>query len=108
MREAAESDRLLYVAMTRAEEHLVLSCSGDAELSGWAACLESSWRLNLSAPWDGPREEHIDSVSVRVICTDRPPAPASRPQPPWRTPRNDSGPPAALPPVLCHSPLKRA
>ena len=77
-REEAESNRLLYVAMTRAEEHLVLSCSGPARLANWAKYLESNWRLNLQAPWDGPREERITAVdgtsfTARVVCTDRPP-----------------------------------
>jgi len=77
-KEAAESNRLLYVAMTRAKEHLVLSCSGAGKLANWAKYLESSWRLNLEAPWDGPREERITgadgaSFTARAVCTDRPP-----------------------------------
>jgi ATP-dependent exoDNAse (exonuclease V) beta subunit len=80
-REEAESNRLLYVAMTRAEEHLVLSCSG--KLTNWAGYLESSWRLALEEPRDGPREERISapdgsSFAVRVLCTDRPPAPTAQ------------------------------
>jgi ATP-dependent exoDNAse (exonuclease V) beta subunit len=80
-REEAESNRLLYVAMTRAEEHLVLSCSG--KLSNWAGYLASSWGLALEEPGDGPREERIgaqdgSSFAVRVVCTDRPPTPTAQ------------------------------
>jgi ATP-dependent helicase/nuclease subunit A len=69
-KEAAESNRLLYVAMTRAEEHLVLSCSG--KLQNWAAYLEPNWGLKLQSP----REEPWVESGVRVLCTDQPPAPA--------------------------------
>ena len=51
MREEAESHRLLYVAMTRAEDHLVLSFSGP-RLQNWAAVVIDSLRLDLSAPRD--------------------------------------------------------
>ncbi len=34
-REAAEENRLLYVAMTRARDHLILSYAGKKRLSGW-------------------------------------------------------------------------
>jgi ATP-dependent helicase/nuclease subunit A len=82
-REDAESNRLLYVAMTRAEEHLVLSCSTSSKLSNWAAYLASSWGLALEEPADGPREERISapdgsSFAVRVLCTDRPPSPTAQ------------------------------
>ena len=89
-REAAESDRLLYVAMTRAEEHLVLSCSGK-KLVNWAAYLESSWGLSLDEPVE--RDTIVtapdgSAFAVRVLCADRPPAPSQQlslplaPQPP--------------------------
>ena len=76
-REQAESNRLLYVAMTRAEEHLVLSCSG--KLTNWAGYLTSSWGLALEQPSEDPREQRVSapdgsSFAVRVLCTDRPPA----------------------------------
>ena len=82
-REAAESNRLLYVAMTRAEEHLVLSCSGSGKLANWAGYLASSWNLPLDVPSDSPREHRIaapdgTTFTVRVLCTDRPPAPAQQ------------------------------
>ena len=71
-RDNAESNRLLYVAMTRAEEHLVLSCSG--KLTNWAEYLVSNWGLALEEPREGAREERVGSFAVRVVCTDRPPA----------------------------------
>ncbi len=76
LREEAETNRLLYVAMTRAEEHLVLSCSG--KLNNWAAYLASNWGLALDAPSDAPREERITApgggtFAVRVVCTNSPP-----------------------------------
>ena len=58
-RDTAESNRLLYVAMTRAKEHLVLSCSGSGKLPNWAAYLSSNWGLALDAPNNGPRNERI-------------------------------------------------
>jgi ATP-dependent exoDNAse (exonuclease V) beta subunit len=70
-RDNAESNRLLYVAMTRAEEHLVLSCSG--KLTNWAEYLVSNWGLALEEPREGAREERVGSFVVRVVCTDRPP-----------------------------------
>jgi ATP-dependent helicase/nuclease subunit A len=79
-KETKESNRLLYVAMTRAEEHLVLSCSGTAKLQNWAAYLEPEWRLDLQSPRQEPREEQVSApdgstFAVRVLCTDRPPVP---------------------------------
>ena len=76
-RETAESNRLLYVAMTRAKEHLVLSCSGKA--ANWAGYLASVWGLALDEPSDSPREERLTApdgseFAVRVMCVDRPPA----------------------------------
>jgi ATP-dependent exoDNAse (exonuclease V) beta subunit len=47
-REAEESNRLLYVAMTRAEEHLVLSLSHSGKLQNWAAAVQEKLGLNLN------------------------------------------------------------
>jgi ATP-dependent helicase/nuclease subunit A len=78
-RETAESNRLLYVAMTRAKEHLVLSCSG--KLANWAGYLASNWGLALEEPSssDRPREERLTApdgseFAVRVMCVDHSPA----------------------------------
>jgi ATP-dependent helicase/nuclease subunit A len=50
-REEEEGHRLLYVAMTRAEEHLVLSFSSDGKkLANWAELVRSSLDLDLAAP----------------------------------------------------------
>jgi ATP-dependent helicase/nuclease subunit A len=78
-RETAESNRLLYVAMTRAEEHLVLSCSTSGKLANWAGYLATNWGLALEEPSDRPREERLiapdgGEFTVRVLCVDRPPA----------------------------------
>lgn len=48
-REMQESNRLLYVAMTRAEEHLVLSLSHSGKTSqNWAAMLQAKLGLDLA------------------------------------------------------------
>jgi len=49
-REEQESDRLLYVAMTRAEEHLVLSFSGAPK--NWAQRIVSQLHLDIETPAD--------------------------------------------------------
>src|SRR4029077_2599008 len=49
-RETDEGNRLFYVSMTRAEEHLVLSYSVFGKRKEWAAALEESVDLDLSAP----------------------------------------------------------
>lgn len=55
-REREEADRLLYVAMTRAEEHLVLSASfrGDARKSHWCKLVFDRLGLN---PKEGSRDD---------------------------------------------------
>ncbi len=54
-REDLESHRLLYVAMTRAEEHLVLSWSRSARPHAWAGLVEGalglSWPDRAGTPW---------------------------------------------------------
>ena len=76
-REAEESDRLLYVAMTRAEQHLVLSFSGSGrKLANWAELVARHLKLDLTAP----RDELLtldapDSKpwKLRLLVTDRAP-----------------------------------
>jgi len=53
-REENESKRLLYVAMTRAEELLVLSFSGD-RVQNWAGTVAK----RLEVKWDGERDEVV-------------------------------------------------
>ena len=82
-REKEEGNRLFYVAMTRAEEHLVLSLSGNGKKAqNWAALLKESLGLDLETPGDqvvtitAPGGER---VPVWVRCVDAPPArPAAR------------------------------
>lgn len=64
-RERTEAERLLYVAMTRAEEHLILSASysGAAQKSGWAKTIFD--RLGLDpkeAPTEGLEERTLGDV----------------------------------------------
>jgi len=76
-REAEEANRLLYVAMTRAEQRLILSFSGNAKrLENWAGRVAASLNLNLEAPCD----EIVPHVSpygeewpLRVLIADRAP-----------------------------------
>jgi ATP-dependent exoDNAse (exonuclease V) beta subunit len=73
-RENEESHRLLYVAMTRAEQHLVLSFSGKPK--EWAKLVAD--KLNL--PLDTNRDEVLTRIapdgkpwSLRLLVTDRMP-----------------------------------
>ncbi|HEY2014938.1 MAG TPA: UvrD-helicase domain-containing protein, partial [Bryobacteraceae bacterium] len=77
VRERDESNRLLYVAMTRAEHHLVLSFSrNERKLTNWAAVVTDSLQLDP----DTPREEVVTYTApdgknwkARVFVTDRAP-----------------------------------
>jgi ATP-dependent helicase/nuclease subunit A len=75
-REKQESDRLLYVAMTRAEEHLVLSFSGTKKPANWAQVMIEKLYLDL----EEPREEVLTRLSpdgrewkLRLRVADRAP-----------------------------------
>ena len=75
-REDEESNRLLYVATTRAEEHLVLSFSGKP--AKWAKDVVG--RLGLDLDLAQPRDERLTKVApdgeewkMRVVVTDRAP-----------------------------------
>ncbi|MGA2593350.1 MAG: PD-(D/E)XK nuclease family protein, partial [Bryobacteraceae bacterium] len=76
-REKEEGHRLLYVAMTRAEEHLVLSLSsGGKKAQNWAAVLKESLGLDLETPRDQIvtiAAPHGQRVPIRVRCVDAPP-----------------------------------
>lgn len=82
-REEEESNRLLYVAMTRAEQHLVLSLSiSGRKRENWAKLVSSS--LNLD--FDQPRDERLtysapdgNPWELRLRVTDQPAAPLPRP-----------------------------
>ncbi len=58
-RDEAEGNRLLYVAMTRAEERLILSCSGKGKLKNWAERVAGALELKV----DEPRDEIVARVS---------------------------------------------
>lgn len=78
-KEKCESDRLLYVAMTRAEEHLVLSFSSKGiKPQNWAAKLKAGLSLDLHTPTNFPRIEEVSApdgalFAVRVLCADAAP-----------------------------------
>jgi ATP-dependent helicase/nuclease subunit A len=64
----AEENRLLYVGMTRAKEHLVLSWSTTKRRSGqWPALIAG--KLNL--PVTDPANEAVVVGGVRVLATDQ-------------------------------------
>jgi ATP-dependent exoDNAse (exonuclease V) beta subunit len=74
--ETDEGNRLFYVAMTRAEEHLVLSYSVFGKRKEWAAALESSLGLDLSVP--AQRVELVEAPNgerfpLRIFASDKPP-----------------------------------
>jgi ATP-dependent exoDNAse (exonuclease V) beta subunit len=75
-RENAESHRLLYVAMTRAEQHLVLTFSGKQQLKEWARLVADKLQL----PLDPCRDELLTRTApdgkpwnLRLLVTDRMP-----------------------------------
>jgi ATP-dependent exoDNAse (exonuclease V) beta subunit len=69
-RELEESHRLLYVAMTRAEEHLYMSFSGQRP-NNWAKVIVEAFGLDLETP----RDELVDGVRVRIIDRGTEPGP---------------------------------
>ena len=68
-REKEENSRLLYVAMTRAEEHLVLSAALAANVTGSARLLRDRLRLKLDQSDQAPREEERDGLRFRLFRT---------------------------------------
>lgn len=62
-REEQESNRLLYVAMTRAEEHLILSYSTDSKSQNWAAHVRKLLVKPFVIALDQP-------TNVRVVAPD--------------------------------------
>src|SRR4029077_16657155 len=73
-RESDEEDRLLYVAMTRAAEHLILSYScGKRRPSNWAKTVDEYFNLNKAASTPEPRIEERDGFSVSILVTDSDP-----------------------------------
>ncbi len=74
-RELEEADRLLYVAMTRAEQHLVLSFSGKKP-QHWAAIVAAKLGIDPETPCeeDLPRTAPDgEEWTLRLLVTDREP-----------------------------------
>jgi len=77
-RETHEANRLFYVAMTRAEEHLVFSYSSFGKRREWAAQLEAALSLDLSLPQQ--RVQQVDAPDgecfpLRILAVNTPPPP---------------------------------
>jgi len=83
-REEHEGNRLFYVAMTRAEEHLVFSYSSFGKQKEWAAAIEAALDLDLRTPQQRVQRMEApdgDSFGVRIFATDSlPPTHAPREQ----------------------------
>jgi ATP-dependent helicase/nuclease subunit A len=78
---AEEENRLLYVAMTRAEEHLVLSFAKNSRsVRNWAERVAGALRLDLVAA-DEPCVLDCAGFRARFLCADHcEPSPAADPQ----------------------------
>jgi len=77
-RESEEASRLLYVAMTRAEQHLVLSFSGKPAL--WAKTLAANLDLDCESECDRVLARHAPDGkewTLRLLVTARPPEPVT-------------------------------
>ncbi len=73
-REEQESNRLLYVAMTRAEEHLILSYSTDNKSQNWAGHVRKLLVKPFEIAFDKPAEVKVPAPDgrefvVRVLRT---------------------------------------
>ena len=75
-REKEENNRLLYVAMTRAEEHLVLSAALGTNVTGSARLLRDRLGLKLDQSDEVPREEEKDGLRFRLFRTGQDAEPA--------------------------------
>jgi ATP-dependent helicase/nuclease subunit A len=76
-REGEEANRLLYVAMTRAEERLVLSLSSTGKKIGnWAGHVVEKLGVDVAAPSDGvvtQNNPYLEDWKLRVLVADRAP-----------------------------------
>ena len=74
-RDKEEADRLLYVAMTRAEEHLILSASfgGQPQARGWAGRLKHKLGVDFKRIENKPRVQEKNGFSFRCHVTDQAP-----------------------------------
>ena len=75
-RETAESNRLFYVAMTRAEDHLVLSCSFGLKspIRNWAGALPSKLGIDCKTLDETPEVKTHGDLRFRLFRTDGDPA----------------------------------
>ena len=73
-REAEESNRLFYVAMTRAEEHLVLSasCGQAIRATHWARLIRDKLRLDFKQIGNVPQQREVNGLRFRLLQTDQP------------------------------------
>jgi ATP-dependent exoDNAse (exonuclease V) beta subunit len=102
-RETEESHRLLYVAMTRAEQHLVLSFSGKGKPKNWAKTVSEELALAL----DSPRDEVLSVAApdaqewkLRVFVSDQAPEPFADREPGERIPASQDGVEWLAPPAV--------
>ena len=74
-REAEEANRLFYVAMTRAEEHLVLSasCGQRIQATQWAKLIRDKLQLDFKQTGNVPQERQLGGLRFRLLQTDQPP-----------------------------------
>ena len=74
-REAEESNRLFYVAMTRAEEHLILSCYFGPKSSAthWASAIKGKLAIDFKTLDETPQTKLIGDLRFRLFRTDRDP-----------------------------------
>ena len=80
-RESDENDRLFYVAMTRAEEHLVFSYSRFSKPKEWDVALENALGLDLRTPQQRVAQMEApdgERFAVRIFATDQPPGALAR------------------------------
>jgi ATP-dependent helicase/nuclease subunit A len=78
-REKQESHRLLYVAMTRAEEHLILSYSrGKNRTSNWAKIVDNAFELDAVTPTNRPQNFSVENFDVSVCVADADPPPLGK------------------------------
>ena len=80
-RETEEGNRLLYVAMTRAEEHLVLSLSSFGKRKEWAGTIEEAIGEDLSVPHNKIQSIEApdgERFSLKLFATNAAPEPLAR------------------------------
>ncbi len=83
-REAQEANRLFYVAMTRAEEHLVLSasCGQQIRATHWAKLVRDKLGLDFKQIDNDPKVRETGGLRFRLLQTDQSPElSAIRPEP---------------------------